>query len=517
MKKAIFFTVFAAYMVTTSREVPWGDAHGMYDVAENLVVSRSIAIGFPWPIDIPKGRNGKYYGITPIGTSLVHLPGVLIEQAAAGIKPELRPIVKPIAAHIAPSALGALTCVLFFLLCRQLGASVRSSSITTALLAFASTLWVYSHYPYSEILQTAAFTGFCLQVLRTADEPTRKNGIYFGLWAGALLNTKYVFALAIALCGLYLCWLLRQRLRELREVLMWAAICGLPFVLLAAGYNYARWGSFTKSGYETYIDVFFGGSVFAGVWGMLLSPNKSAFLYSPPLVLALFGLARAPRRYLGLAAVGFLPLFVLYASYKAWSGDYAWGPRFFVFGVPLLLAPAALVLDRLARIPRTSILAALFAAGVAVQILGLSFYWDQWIRISMTARNQWLGNPNRSGANIPDRGRGHCDSCFEDMYPIQWLPAFHPMAGHWWLLKSAVRKLDATAAEAKAPWHAYTSLHVNVSDLYNHTRVDWWGFLWIVDVPGHKVFGVTVLLLLLAGVGISASIWLRRHRMVTNE
>src|SRR5215468_6556690 len=48
--------------------------------------------------------------------------------------------------------------------------------------------------------------------------------------------------------------------------------------------------------------------------------------------------------------------------------------------------------ERRARIPRTSILAALFATGVAVQILGLSFYWDQWIRISMTARNQWLGN-----------------------------------------------------------------------------------------------------------------------------
>src|SRR5262249_11191307 len=80
LKVAIFLTVFSAYMLTSSREVPWGDAHGMYDVAEHLVTGGRIDIAFPWPVDIPKGRGGHYYGITPIGTSLVHVPGVLVLQ-----------------------------------------------------------------------------------------------------------------------------------------------------------------------------------------------------------------------------------------------------------------------------------------------------------------------------------------------------------------------------------------------------------------------------------------------------
>jgi hypothetical protein len=184
-----------------------------------------------------------------------------------------------------------------------------------------------------------------------------------------------------------------------------------------------------------------------------------------------------------------------------------------------MVAPVALLFDRLRwqHVRWRPLLATFFAAGMAVQILGLSFYWDHWIRISMAARNQWLGNPNRSGSYIPERGRGICDSCIEDMYPIQWMPPFHPMAGHWWLLKSTLHKQSGQEAETNAPWHVYTNLHVNVADLYDRARLDWWGCLWIVDVPGHRVFGITILLLFLAGTGVSAVIWWRLHRKVTNE
>src|SRR5689334_17294378 len=101
-------------MLSSSREPAWGDAHGMWEVAEQLVAHGSIAIATRWPDDIPPGRGGKYYGIAPIGPSLVHVPGAAIAAAARAVAPSYDPLVRRLATHLAPAALGALACVLFF-------------------------------------------------------------------------------------------------------------------------------------------------------------------------------------------------------------------------------------------------------------------------------------------------------------------------------------------------------------------------------------------------------------------
>lgn len=41
------------------------------------------------------------------------------------------------------------------------------------------------------------------------------------------------------------------------------------------------------------------------------------------------------------------PVVLLYGKMLYWSGDYAWGPRYLTFIVPLLLLPAAVLLDDL--------------------------------------------------------------------------------------------------------------------------------------------------------------------------
>src|SRR5262249_30892990 len=158
----------------------------------------------------------------------------------------------------------------------------------------------------------------------------------------------------------------------------------------------------------------------------------------PPLVLALVGLPGAirarPRLGLALAAM-VAPTFLVYCTYRSWSGDYAWGPRFFVWALPVLLVGLAQFCAQLTRARRIA-LAAVIAVGIGVQLLGNALYWDHFIRIAIDAKNQWLGNPNRSGAYIADKGRGHCDSCFEDTYELLWTPAFQPIRGHWWLVRS---------------------------------------------------------------------------------
>ena len=249
---------------------------------------------------------------------------------------------------------------------------------------------------------------------------------------------------------------------------------------------------------------------------MLASPNKSAFLYSPPLVLAVLGWPRAiravPRLGLALAAM-VAPTFLVYCTYRSWSGDYAWGPRFFVWALPVLLVGLAQFCEQLTRARRIA-LAAVIAAGIAVQLLGNALYWDHFIRIAIDAKNQWLGNPNRSGAYIADKGRGHCDSCFEDTYELLWTPAFQPIRGHWWLVRSLARGDDARAAAADAPWRTYTSLDLNIAADYPRARIDWWGLLWIRDATDTWVVGLVVLVVLAGGLAAGILMWLRCHRRV---
>ena len=84
-----------------------------------------------------------------------------------------------------------------------------------------------------------------------------------------------------------------------------------------------------------------------------------------------------------------------------------------MFVVPALGLAFAVLLDAWraepARRLRKVVLGAVIALGVTVQLLGNAFYWDHYIRISMDARDAWLGGPNRRGAIIPVRANGRCD------------------------------------------------------------------------------------------------------------
>lgn len=518
---AIFLAVFAFYLLTSSREPAWGDARGMWEVASKIVDERTIAIKTRWPEDIPAGRGGKYYSIVPIGPALVHVPGVALFGIAHAIEPRNDALIRPLATHVAPAALGALACALFFLTLLDLGIRRRTASVCAAIMAVATTTFVYARMPYSEILQLACFLGMVRSVLRVVHgrhAPARRDAIWLGIWAGCLFNAKYVFASAIVGAGLLIIWTYRKQRPELRRVLAWAAIAGAPFLLLALAYNYARWGSITATGYEPYLNMYFGGSLFDGAWGMLASPNKSAFLYSPPLVLAVLAMPRAFRAAPRLGwtmLVTVVPVFLIYSTYRSWSGDYAWGPRFFVWAVPVVLLPIAWFAD--GGRARRLVLAVVVAIGLAVQLLGAALYWDHFIRIAIETKNQWLGNPNRAGAYIPEKGRGHCDSCFEDTYELLWTPAFQPIRGHWWLVKSLARGDDAKSAQLDAPWRRYTTLPVNLDSTYPRARLDWWGMLPWKDAPHTRGLGIGILLLLVGGLAVGIWLWVRGFRDSARE
>ena len=249
--------------------------------------------------------------------------------------------------------------------------------------------------------------------------------------------------------------------------------------------------------------------ILVSVWGFLFSPGKSIFLYTPPLVLAVLGLPRFWRSHRSsvLAMIAtIVPVVLFYCCFPSWPGDWAWGPRYAVFAVPVLLLPAIGFLSA-ARRPGRSLAAAVLALGLCVQLLGNAFYWDHFIRIGLDVRTRWLGQPNRSASVTADKG-GYCEGCFEDTYPTVWLGPFQPILGHLWLLRHVPFHHDWKRASEDAPWRRHTQLAIEAKATYDRARVDHW----LYDTKKYRTPGWIVLLLLL-GAGTGAGIlFVRRTR-----
>ena len=106
---------------------------------------------------------------------------------------------------------------------------------------------------------------------------------------------------------------------------------GLP---LALGLGiWVAWGIPTPVGY-------FPENALGGLFGLLLSPLSGLFLFAPALFLLPLAFEEARARYGGLAwlpLVGLLLQLGLYAGWHDWKASLAYGPRFLVPSVALLL------------------------------------------------------------------------------------------------------------------------------------------------------------------------------------
>jgi hypothetical protein len=502
----LYFALFFAFLVLGGREPPWNDARQIYQVAESLVERGAVNVEARTFVV----RDGKYYAAHPFLSSAVHLPGAVLMQAITKGKasPDADKLLLPLASHIGPAALAALIGLLFFRLCLSLGSSLAAARVGTATLAFGTMIAVYARSPYSEITQAAAYLLFFGVLYAYVEQPTRRRALHVGLCAAVLVNVKVIFLLtlpgAAVLAGRRL-WRARTARSEVLRQVGLAVAGGLPGVVLLFAYNYARSRSFLATGYPA--DQLqagareFGEWTAVGLWGLFFSLGKSVFLYSPPLIAAALALPHALRTRSRLWLVVLLatagPVLLFYGRFTFWHGDWCWGPRYSLFALPVALLPLVFAYDdlRLSRRRLANVAAAgIFALGVVVQVLGGLFYWDHYIRVAREAQKQWLGRADRSGATTPDTGED-CGPCIEDVYGLNYLPAFQPIEGHWWLLRNRARGRDWQQAEADAPWHRYTTLKLNVAASYGRARYDWWLMDWRSRWPvlGGSLFAVFLL------------------------
>jgi hypothetical protein len=494
----IFLSTFFLLLLLGGNTPPYNDGKQIFDHAENIVYKGKIGI------DI--GPGVKFYNPRPIFVSLIHVPDVALRRAITALFPAADSLTRVVTSHLVPAALTATTCVLFARFVLLLGVGAPAASLSALLLAFGTMLFVFGRVVWSDIAQATAFWGFFSESLLLARRPGRNGAMKVGIWAGVLINTKYLFVLSLIGGFTFVATQLWTRLgtRKLAVVAGWAALAALPFSIPICWFNYIRNGTLFHGGYG--IEPF-QESIVWGLYSLLFSFGKGLFIYNPTLIFAFKPSSKLPNRWWWAVLATAGPVVLLYSKYSNWGGDWSWGPRYIIFLVPVLMVPVAVLLDEILCSRRRLTLAifgAVAATGLFVQLMGAGLYWDHFIRLSQAATRQWLGTPDRSGGYTPLHG-DHCDPCFEDLHGHTYFPAFQPIEGHYWLLKHTIKGDSWEQGVEDAPWRRYTSLRLDTTKRwYPWPGIDWW---YLAFKGKFATAGKILFAFFLVGVACGAWLW----------
>ncbi len=299
---------------------------------------------------------------------------------------------------VLPALATAAAGVLVYALVRTLGYAAPVAVLTTLGYGLGTMAWPYAKLDFTEPLGTAfVLLATLLLTLAWRHPPTRHSResgnsppllaspvLLAGL-AGvsciAAIATKYVMACFVPLLlvhGLLLATGLPSG-RRLGTIVRLLGAFLLP--IIALGIAAFVVSIVVAGGPPVLLTEFFGGlqrgwlglPAWIGFRGLVFSPGKSLFLYSPFLILGLVSIPLFIRRHgwRGALYIVVPMLFIaIYSLKRVWDGG-GWGPRYMVPMVPFLAIVAAPLLAAAWRhVPRLLLSFLLLAA--LVQVLGVA-------------------------------------------------------------------------------------------------------------------------------------------------
>jgi hypothetical protein len=386
----LFLNFTFLYLLTMGAGPRTVDEWNVYWVAESLARRGAVDIPQALAANMPygrPGRDGRFYSPTELLPSVAAVPWVWVGQRLSRDEPSpiLSIFTTGTLACASTAPVSAATVAVCLLLLIALGYPRGIAVWSAVVLGAATIVWPYAGFLYREPYLALALTGTFLLLLQGVqrDEPERilLAGLIVGL--GFWCKREILFALPgfLLLAGFQGAsknqrWSLRAGIRLLL----------LPTLLVGAHlwFNLWRFGDPFQWGYPTIDEtgkrlVAFTTPFWQGAWGLLLSPGKSLFLFSPPLLAAVVGLWwawRRDRRVVGAMLLSIGVSFVLICHWNHWEGGWCWGPRHAVPWTPLLIVGFAALASRVGecsrgRTPARIALAGLVVLGVGVQCLGV--------------------------------------------------------------------------------------------------------------------------------------------------
>ena len=306
-------------------------------------------------------------------------------------------------ARITASLITALSVVVLFFALGEL-VPIGWAAVIAIVYAFGTTAFSVTSQAMWEHGPSALFLtlGLLFLVKGEKDESALPYG---GLSFSIAVMMRYTDALIALVVALYI---LHKHRRILGRYLL---LSSFPAFLIFA-YNHWYLGSVFQTGYfqatPSAITQLRATPLWQGLAGVLFSPARGLFVYSPIFLLSLLGLGWIWRngpiffRYL---AVGMMGIIVICSKWFMWWGGYCYGPRLLADIAPLLCS----LLYPLGRIMRKRVALALSFVLLVSVSFGMNAIGAYWYNSQWDIQADVWKNPTRlwSWENSPFAYYGH--------------------------------------------------------------------------------------------------------------
>lgn len=319
---------------------------------------------------IVRGRENHLVSLYPIVAPVViaplYLPAVAYLQMTGWDQPRMERLARIM--EKASSSLIAATSVmlLFFLLRRR--TNLRIAVVLSLAFAFGTTTWVIGSQALWQ--HGLAQTLIIAALLLLTGPPTVRSALGAGFLCVLIASNRPPDAILALGLGVYGLWWARR----LAPLLL--AGGALPLLLVLV-YNVGVVGNLAGAYGLIGRATFFHHNLFAGLAGILFSPARGLFIFSPFLLFLPFGFRAVFRdpyaRGLTLAiSIAVVLQLALYAK-SDWRQGACWGPRWLTDLLPVLIWMLPPVLAALNGAGRVAFAAACVIA-VAIQFVGAFWY-----------------------------------------------------------------------------------------------------------------------------------------------
>jgi hypothetical protein len=359
-------------------------SNARYQVTKSIVERYDLSIP---PENGVKGVDGRDYSWFGLGSSLLAVPFYVIGKYFN--TPENT-------VSIMNLLVGSATAVLVFMFAIALGYDNRSSVLISIFYGIASFAWPLVKQPFDHTVETF----FVLLSVYSIYLYTLNHSSRFLFLSAFGLGFAFITRLStiLVLPSIFIILTnghvkktegLKISFKHIIKDIVLFSLIFIPFLCLNGWYNHYRFGSFFETGYaliasRTGINFFSGTPLFTGLSGLIASPGKGFFFYSPIAILFFFAFKSFLKKYPALTSA-FIVLItshlIIISKNIYWHGDWAWGPRYLLVLTPFFIIPIAELLHSQKGKKRLLIkvsVSSIFLISLLIQLAAISVNFQRY-------------------------------------------------------------------------------------------------------------------------------------------
>ncbi len=379
-----------------------------FDTGENIHMS------------LVKNRDTKkIYSPTGLGYSLSLLPAVFLEDIFLKLS-DTQPISAfplqsdwPVLlfASMTNAFWGALFTVTLYLYFAEINLRHKTAVVLSFLFTVGTNIFVYTKHTFAQMMFVSLMTLSFYFLKKFFNQKTKLYLFFSGVALGGVVisyNPTFLFTLpAFVVYYLFLKGF-KINFKYFKTTVADAVLFLLgfaPFFFLYKYFNSLRLGGTGATSYgdgslslpgfpPTYV-------ILEGIWGLLLSPGKSIFIYSPILLVLILFWFKIKKKIIA-ELVTALVLFLIYLwfigtllggpDYLVWHGDSSWGPRYLLPVLPLFFVVIAYIYKKLTYLQKLLIFYPLLIFGIFVN--SLSVFLPYQIRFAGLQTDAFINERN---------------------------------------------------------------------------------------------------------------------------